>query len=927
MTSLRQSFTPPRTQPFHRHHRAFAGRAGGPTRKTIYIPRLTALEARTLLTTLVVDPAGGTGVYTTIQAAVDAANAAGGDSIEIHPATYTEQVTIDKSLTMMGTGPGAIIQAPSTLTQDPVSGLFALVEINNSATVNMSDLTVQGPVGPFTQPATINAGILVVGGATANVTNSTIAHIRNDPLTGVGNTGQAIEIGGARGSGQVGTATITNDIITDYQKTGILVRGGSTATITGNTISGSGPTAAIAQNGIQVDLGATATITGNTITGNEYTNSTPDPTDSNQATGILIDNFAPVIAGGPIIVSNNTFGGTAAGAGNDLGISISNPEITVEISGNTLQGNRFEGVLLSDGTATISNNNISGSNIGVAIVAFSGDTANANGTLTSNNITDNGNGNLSVPGGGIRLLTESGATTTVQATAHFNRIVGNSVGLDNTTAATVDATLNWWGSNAGPNGTGSDTTSGAATTSPWLVLTALAVPTVIGPGGTAVVTADLTTDSDGATHAAAPFFPENTPIAFSATGGTIAPTSVPTASGMALSTFISTTAGAGTASATLDNQTVTTPITVAAINFPPPQSSPVTAGRPFSQSFVATGGAGGFIYAVSPTGGQLPPGLTLDSTTGLVSGTPTTPGTFPFTVTATDLSGASVSVNSTILVNQALVINPITPPQGTVGTSYSAQLSTSGGTAPVTFALSGGTALPPGLVLSPAGLISGTPTAAGTFAFTVTATDSSGAVASLPLSIVVTPASQVAAPTVVNLQRFGFHAQPTTFVLTFSTALDPATAQDPANYRLNAVIGHRIGHAIRIKAAIYDPTIHAVTLHPAGRLKLFARYHLVVNGSTPTGVAGATGLLLDGRGNGVPGTDYVATFGTEILAGPNDPPRISRRSLHHQNLPTMTHASSHQPTGSTAASRNQALSALAVDAVLAEVVRPRRHKR
>ena len=216
-------------------------------------------------------------------------------------------------------------------------------------------------------------------------------------------------------------------------------------------------------------------------------------------------------------------------------------------------------------------------------------------------------------------------------------------------------------------------------------------------------------------------------------------------------------------------------------------------GTPISLSFAATGGVSPITYALSPTSGPLPPGLMLDPATGLVSGTTTTPGTYPFTVTATDATGASASATATVVVNAALAINPITPPQGAVGSSYSAQLSATGGTAPVTFALSGGTTLPPGLALSPAGLISGTPTTAGTFAFTVMATDSSGAVASLPLSIVVTSASQVAAPTVQNLQRFGFHAQPTTFVLTFSTALDPATAQNVANYRLNVVIGHKLG--------------------------------------------------------------------------------------------------------------------------------------
>ena len=74
-------------------------RAAGRTRKPAYVPLLAALEDRTLLATLVVDPAGGSGVFTTIQTAVTAANAAGGDTIQIHPATYTEQLTIDKNLT------------------------------------------------------------------------------------------------------------------------------------------------------------------------------------------------------------------------------------------------------------------------------------------------------------------------------------------------------------------------------------------------------------------------------------------------------------------------------------------------------------------------------------------------------------------------------------------------------------------------------------------------------------------------------------------------------------------------------------------------------------------------------------------------------------------------------------------------------------
>src|SRR5262249_41665490 len=54
-------------------------------------------------------------------------------------------------------------------------------------------------------------------------------------------------------------------------------------------------------------------------------------------------------------------------------------------------------------------------------------------------------------------------------------------------------------------------------------------------------------------------------------------------------------------------------------------------------------------------------------------------------------------------------------------------------------------------------------------------------------------------PTVLALQRFGFHAQPTTLVISFSTALDPASAQALRNYRLVGLRGHgRTGRPIRL---------------------------------------------------------------------------------------------------------------------------------
>src|SRR5262249_11489817 len=126
-------------------------------------PLLEGLEDRTVPTILVVDPAGGPGLFPTIQAAVNAANPAGGDTIQIHPATYAEQVTINKSLTMLGTAPGVTIKAPATLTPDPVFALRVLVEVDNAAVVDLSSLTISGPA-PL-----INAGLLIVGRAAANL--------------------------------------------------------------------------------------------------------------------------------------------------------------------------------------------------------------------------------------------------------------------------------------------------------------------------------------------------------------------------------------------------------------------------------------------------------------------------------------------------------------------------------------------------------------------------------------------------------------------------------------------------------------------------------------------------------------------------------------------------------------------------------------
>lgn len=159
------------------------------------------------------------------------------------------------------------------------------------------------------------------------------------------------------------------------------------------------------------------------------------------------------------------------------------------------------------------------------------------------------------------------------------------------------------------------------------------------------------------------------------------------------------------------------------ITVSPTTLTAATVGAAYSQTATASGGAAPYSYAL--TAGALPAGLSLNGSTGAITGTPTAGGNFNFTVTATDANSYTGSRAYTLTVNAATVtVSPSTLPGGTVATAYSQTLLASGGTGPYTYAVTAGS-LPTGLTLSSNGTLSGTPTAGGVFNFTVTATDSS----------------------------------------------------------------------------------------------------------------------------------------------------------------------------------------------------------
>jgi len=143
------------------------------------------------------------------------------------------------------------------------------------------------------------------------------------------------------------------------------------------------------------------------------------------------------------------------------------------------------------------------------------------------------------------------------------------------------------------------------------------------------------------------------------------------------------------------------------------------------------------------------------------------------------------------------------------------------------------------------------------------------------------------APTVVSLQRFGVHRQPTVLVLTFDGPLDPLTAGDARNYRLAGPGGRRFALRFPLQSAVYNPGSHTVTLFTTRPLPLGRTFHLIVVGTDPDGVRGLHGRLLDGKGDGQPGSDYRGAITRASLA--RIPAHPSRLPIHPHRIPTVVH--------------------------------------
>ncbi len=452
-----------------------------------------------------------------------------GDTINVAAGTYNgPQVLINKSLNVIGAGAATTI-IDGLAAAPPTGGLVRIeTPLGDTGNVLFSGFTVTNPgTGGGTKVAIFAKPL----------DPATTATISNNKILGVNSGDNGIYSYRSRGA-----IVFDHNEITNVAFNGVLIEEPLNSTdFHHNTISVTGTSSSYFNMTYEsIDVTTLQRVADNTI-------------NSPNATAITF-NTAPMFVSGPsrfgkytnVQITNNVI--TQLGAGRS-GIALLND--TTDATG----------VLGAIENPVITGNNIVGTDAATSNgIRFRGLVTNA--TITSNNLRDTERGFFGdVAGAG------HSATGTQ---AHFNRIVSNTNGIVWNGAALVNAENNWWGCNYGPGagGTGCAGTANGITgntdATPWLVLGLTAVPNLLSVGGNSDLTADLTINSANANTSGT--IPNGTPVAFAGTLGTVAPTNTTTTSGLAMSTYTATMSGMGSASTTVDGQTVSTLITIAGFN-------------------------------------------------------------------------------------------------------------------------------------------------------------------------------------------------------------------------------------------------------------------------------------------------------------------------------------------------------------------------
>jgi large repetitive protein len=634
--------------------------------------------------------------------AVGGRGGTGGDYVKVYVGTATEWGSAGSAGGGAGSGGGLYVAGGSvTLTNDTLSGNQATGgDGANGIQSNPGNGAVNVQAGG--NGGAGSAGGLYVAAGTVTLTSDTLSG--NQATGGNGGAGAAAA-GGASGYGGIpggrggpggsggaglgggsyvagGSVTLSNDTLDNNQAGG--GNGG-----TGGYGSGNGGSGGVGSGGGVSVAAGTVTLSNDTLSGNQA----------------AVGNGGP--GGGPDDKGSIGSNGTAVGGGIDNAAGSSSLQIYDTIVANDTAITASPDL---DGGLTSLGNNLIGNSTGGSGFAAS-DLLNVNPQLGP--LQNNGG-----PTQTMALLPGSPAINsgdTADAPAYdqrgpgFPRIVNGSIDIG---AFEVQAT-----NVAAPIVSSINTTQGPASGGTSVTIT-----------GSNLGTASTATVDFGTGHPA---------TIVSDSGSTIVATS-PAGTGTVNVTV--TTLG-GTSTTSSADQFTYLPLTLS-----PTSLTTVTANQSYSATITASGGSGSYTYALAP-GSSLPAGLTL-SNSGTVSGTASTAGSYTFTIVASDTvyAGETGSRQYTLTVNPAstLTLTPASLPNGTAGGSYSpVTISASGGSGSYTYALAPGSSLPPGLTLSNSGTVSGTTSTAGSYTFTIVASDTvyASETGSRQYTLTVNPAS------------------------------------------------------------------------------------------------------------------------------------------------------------------------------------------
>ncbi|MFA0832433.1 MAG: beta strand repeat-containing protein [Methanobacterium formicicum] len=480
-----------------------------------------------------------------------------GGTVHIADGVFTGEgntnITLDKDVTFIGEN-----QNQTILNGTDANRIFM---VENGANVSLINLTLaNGYVDESMGAAVFNLGALTVKNCTftsnmaetgSAIFNGNTLNVDNSIFTG--NLGLSIS---SIFNDQDASAQVTNSVFYGNGVDGDAGVIGNTGilTLTGCTFTSNSADSA----GAILNTG-TLNVTGCTFTSNNATNGVG---------GAILNT-------GLLNIADSTFTGNTASNDGGAGGAILNDGGSLNITNTTFTGNTADlsgGAIYNNGPLNITDSVFSGNHAqaGGAIVNR-GNSTITNTIFDSNRAEDGGaivnSKNMTITSstftGNLAEIFGGAIDNRNNLTIHFSRIVGNTPVDIYNNQGTLDAEYNWWGTNF----TGSDpVTAGrvsGATVSRWLVLNLNPDPATINNGETSTVTVDLLHDQLGNYYDPKNgHVPDGIQVDLTGTLGGLNPTLLSLTSGQATSLFTASGAGSAVITATLDNQTSYTGITI-----------------------------------------------------------------------------------------------------------------------------------------------------------------------------------------------------------------------------------------------------------------------------------------------------------------------------------------------------------------------------